>query len=757
MSTRTKIIFVFFLIIRVVYSQNLDSLKKVLPLQKNDTLRLKVLNQLAENAPDGEWQMFNGQMKQLSERLIKKNLTPPEKRNVLGYLAAALTNEGFDHRIKGEYDKALQKYEEGFRISEQLDDKNAMATSFNNMSTVFQRKGQPDKALDYLNKALAIYEENGNKEGLARIYNNLGSIYNSFGNVQKTLDYLTKALKMREELGDKSDIANSLNNVAYVYEQQGDHAKAEEYYSRSLEMRRQLGDKSGMAITYSNLGSMAHKLGDEKKGLNFFFKTLQLSLETGDKDEIAAAYHNIGAVYLGQDLNDSALIYFQRSLIIREELGDFEGLAMTYSLLGAVYAEKGNTNLGLEYGLKALELAKKTNYPSVVKSVSGTLKNIYMQKQDYRNALLMYELHVRMNDSIINSENRRAAIKNQLKYDYDKKAAADSVRVQEEKKLNAVKHEQELHQQRIMVYIAAGAFVFVLIIAVLIFRGLQQKRRSHQLLESSNFLLEETNKEVLKQKELVEEKQKEIIDSINYAQRIQHAVLTGDDVWTKISPDHFILHKPKDIVSGDFYWAYVAQNRKCVWVLGDCTGHGVPGAFMSMLGNSFLNEIVVENHIFNADQVLNRLRAKIIAALEQKGELRKDGMDVAICVWNKIDNTLEFAGANNSLILLRDGQLQELKGDKMPIGKHEGEMKPFTSIKFPLQKNDLIYMYTDGYADQFGGERGKKFKYKSLHALLQSFTQEPIASQKEKLDHAFESWKGGLEQVDDVSVIGIRI
>jgi serine phosphatase RsbU (regulator of sigma subunit) len=385
------------------------------------------------------------------------------------------------------------------------------------------------------------------------------------------------------------------------------------------------------------------------------------------------------------------------------------------------------------------------------------LKAAYIDKKDYKNALLMYELYVKMNDSLVNAQNRKAALKAELKYDYDKKAAADSVRVQEEKKLNEVKHQQQLAQQKWMIYIAAGAFVFVLIIAILIFRGLQQKKKSHQLLESSNFLLEETNKEVTKQKELVEEKQKEIIDSINYAQRIQHAVLTGDDVWNKISTEHFILHKPKDIVSGDFYWAYVAQNRKCVWVLGDCTGHGVPGAFMSMLGNSFLNEIVVENHIFNADQILNRLRTKIISALEQKGELRKDGMDVALCVWNKMDNTLEFAGANNSLILMRNGILNEYKGDKMPVGKHEGELKPFTSVKFQLEKNDVIYMYTDGYADQFGGEKGKKFKYKSLHALLQSFGNESLGSQKDKLNEAFEKWKGELEQVDDVSMIGIRV
>jgi len=240
------------------------------------------------------------------------------------------------------------------------------------------------------------------------------------------------------------------------------------------------------------------------------------------------------------------------------------------------------------------------------------------------------------------------------------------------------------------------------------------------------------NEEVTHQKELVEEKQKEIIDSINYAKRIQQAVLTGADVWNKVSKEHFILFKPKDIVSGDFYWAYNTPNNRSVFALADCTGHGVPGGFMSMLGNSFLNEIVVENKIFKADEILNKLRAKIIHALEQKGGTQqKDGMDISLCVWNKLDNTLEFAGANNPLWLLKNSvsssvtlsgvegqvenrELQEYKADKMPIGTYLENEVPFASVTIQLEKGDIIFLSTDGYADQFGGPKGKKYKYKPL-------------------------------------------
>ena len=200
------------------------------------------------------------------------------------------------------------------------------------------------------------------------------------------------------------------------------------------------------------------------------------------------------------------------------------------------------------------------------------------------------------------------------------------------------------------------------------------------------------------------------------------------------------------------------MNNRSVFALADCTGHGVPGGFMSMLGNSFLNELVVENKIFKADEVLNRLRSKIITALGQKGATdRKDGMDMALCVWNKLNNTLEFSGANNNLWLIRNNELIQYSGDKMPIGQFSGELKPFSSQSIELQKNDLIVLCTDGFSDQFGGENGKKLKSKNLKELIVKGAKNPLDQQKNELVALFTSWKGNHEQVDDVSLIMIRV
>lgn len=281
---------------------------------------------------------------------------------------------------------------------------------------------------------------------------------------------------------------------------------------------------------------------------------------------------------------------------------------------------------------------------------------------------------------------------------------------------------------------------------------------------AANKLITMQKEEVEKQKIIIEEKNKEIVDSINYAKRIQNAILTSDNEWKKISKDYFIMFKPKDVVSGDFYWAIQLDNNLAIWAVADCTGHGVPGALMSMIGNSLLNEVVVENKVYQPDEILNRVREKLIKALEQKGEsLNRDGMDIAICVWDKNNNKLQYAGANNPIWIIRNQnnsstpQIIELKPDKMPVGLHIGEIQPFTYKEIELIPNDKIYAFTDGFADQFGGSKGKKYKYKNLQNLLLTINNQSMDNQLVSIQKEFELWKGDFEQVDDVCLVGISV
>jgi phosphoserine phosphatase RsbU/P len=258
------------------------------------------------------------------------------------------------------------------------------------------------------------------------------------------------------------------------------------------------------------------------------------------------------------------------------------------------------------------------------------------------------------------------------------------------------------------------------------------------------------------QRQILEEKNHEITDSINYAQKIQSALIPTEDEFVSHFKEAFVLFKPKDIVSGDFYWV-TKKEDKIYFAVADCTGHGVPGGFMTMLGISFLDEIINEKNISAPNEVLNILRDRIVHTLKQTGTAgeSKDGMDIVVCCLDKNTNILRFAGANNSIYIVSNKQINEYKSDKQPCGFHH-DPKPFKQFEIKLQPGDCIYAFSDGYADQFGGERGKKFKYKQLEQMLLN----PVANfkaQKNLLAEKFEKWKGDLEQVDDILLAGVRV
>lgn len=261
-------------------------------------------------------------------------------------------------------------------------------------------------------------------------------------------------------------------------------------------------------------------------------------------------------------------------------------------------------------------------------------------------------------------------------------------------------------------------------------------------------------KEIQDKNAIIEQKNKDITDSINYAKKIQQAILSDIDEIKSYLPESFILLKPKDIVSGDFYW-FTHRNNVTLVAAVDCTGHGVPGGFMSMIGNTFLNEIVGEKGIMQPDQILNELREKVIHALRQKGDLleSKDGMDIALCAIN--GNKLLFSGANNPLWLVRKNQIKEFSADKQPIGIYPNS-KPFTLHTEDLQKGDTLYIFSDGYADQFGGPKTKKFGYRNFRDLLISIHDKSMEEQKKILDETIEKWKAQLDQVDDILIIGFK-
>ncbi len=587
----------------------------------------------------------------------------------------------------------------------------------------YHMENKVDSALIYYNKALIYFQKIGNDKGIAKVYQSYAIVKKTLGDYEGAIQDSKKAYEVYEKINWSLGKVNVLNNISNTYSSLKKYDEAVDYSRKSFSLSKILNDSLKYYTMMSEYGG---KLAFVNK-------------------------------------KDSAIYYIKLASPFLERNNMYYLLLVANSnLANAFWGIYKNTTLCKEYYYKALSYAYLAGASDNLNYIFRDLTYCYIIEKNVDSALVYFNKTINFMDSLNNQKGSELTKELQAKYETEKKELQIKNQL-----LEIDSQEKQNKQKSLIILFGTLALVGTGFFAAMAFINFRKAKKANIIIENQKQEVELKNEEVTQQKEIVEEKQKEIIDSINYAKRIQQAVLTGEDVWNKVSKEHFILFKPKDIVSGDFYWAYNTPNNRSVFALADCTGHGVPGGFMSMLGNSFLNEIVIENKIFKANEILNKLRSKIISALEQKGGTQqKDGMDISLCVWNKLDNTLEFSGANNPLWIIKtvvsssgveNKQLLEYKADKMPIGTYLETETPFSSTVVQLQQGDIIYLSTDGYADQFGGPKGKKLKYKPLIQLLISNSNQDMISQKTKLEDAFNLWQGSIEQVDDVAIIGVRV
>ena len=684
-----------------------------------------------------------------------------------------------------QYDSALIQYTKSLQICRSIKDEAEEAKLIGSIAQIYSKKGDYTKALDYYNEAVVIADKMKDLEQIGILVNNIGNVFNDKGEFIQALEYYKQSLAIRQKLGDLRGIANSYVNIGNVYYNQSRYLAAIDAHYQSLKPNEQLGNKQAIAKTYMTLGSIYQKQKDEKKALEFYQKAEAIILQLGDKSMLSICYRYLGDSYQTQKDYVRAQKYFNDGLKISQSIGDEKGIRESYNILGNFFQEKGDYLEAERYFRLYLEKSQsiennkgiaeafigvggalmgqnkmkdaisscKKGYEIIVDNRASLIKQAaceclyqaYNEIGKNDSAFKYIALFYGYRDSLKNEEISTEMTRRNLEHDYDKKKIADSLATANKEMVVKIQHEEESKKQKLYIYMSMGAFLITLILAIGIFTNFRLKQQSAKIIK--------------KQKEMVEEKNAEIMSSIRYAQRIQNALLTSDEHWDAISQDYFVMLKPKDVVSGDFYWAHYFNDNKAIWVAADCTGHGVPGAFMSMLGIGFLNEIVIEDNIHNPDEILNRLRTKIINALRQKGvqHQQMDGMDLALCLIDKSSSRLFFAGANNPVWIMRNKEIIEVSADKQPVGYLvEEKSHPFTMHEIPLQKGDIIYTFTDGFADQFGGEHGKKFKYKRFRELFKSVDSLPMKEQKDVIEQAFEQWKGSHEQVDDVCIIGVK-
>lgn len=645
-----KRIFIFyFLIILCPYffcqNKTIDSLQTILKKSKDDTLKVKLLIELADE--------YNGK----------------------------------------DYNLAL-KYEKFAKIlSEKLKYKRGIATTLNNIGRANMEVGNYAEANDYFLKAVKISENSGYLVEYAKALDNIGSILDYQGNYKKSIEYHLQSLKINQRLGIKKNIAWNFNGLGELYRKEEDYQKAKEYYVQSLKIFQELNDKYESTFPLTNLGLIAYAQEDYQESLRLFHSSLKISEEVGDDDGIGTSYINIGNIYYFKGNYKKAIELLNKALVITTRAGIKDDKIIIYQTLSEIYSKMNNCQKSYEF----------------------------------------FKLYTTNQDSLDNSRVSSKIDAMLYAYDSEKKQKEEEVINEANDRIN----QAELKKQKIIIYASIGGLLIVLVFSIFIFNRY---------------------KLINKQKTIIEEKNKEITDSIHYAKRIQTALLASEEILQANLFEYFVLFKPKDIVAGDFYWAESTEEG-FLYITADCTGHGVPGAFMSLLNISKLSEAINQKQITRPDLILNDIRKEIVAALNPTGSVEesKDGMDAVICNLDIKNMTLKYAAANNSFYIIRDKEILICKADKMPVGKSYEETRDFTFNEIALQKNDMIYTFTDGYADQFGGPKGKKLKYRQMEEIMLQISKLSMNEQKETLDQRFEDWRGRLEQVDDVCIIGVRV
>ena len=533
-----KLITIFLLLVTLTFSLTLkaqdneiDSLKFALKNAKHDTIKINILSELSGLCEVEDILLFAEPCLKLCEKCLssKGAISSTSKRFYLKNLAGAFNNIGFLASLEGDNPKALEYYQKGLKTHEDIKDKMGISTSLSNIGGIYNRQGDIPKALEYYHKSLKMKDEIEDKMGMAYCLNNIGFIYDNLGDIPKALEYYHKSLKIQEEIKDKMGIANSFNNIGFIYNNQGDIPKALEYYQKSLKIKEEIKDEQGIANSFNNIGSIYMNQGDFPKALEYHRKSLKIREEIKDEQGIANSFNNIGSIYMNQGDFPKALEYHHKSLKIREEIKDKMGIAYSLNKIAVAMLKIGRWDGALEFATRSLQTAKELAYPENIKNAASTLKSIYNKQNNFKEALVMYELEIKMRDSINNSETKKASIRKQFQYLYEKKAAADSVKNEEEQKVKNAQltaQQSQLKQEKTQRLALYGGLALVIAFLGFVYNRFKITQKQKVIIEKQKVLVDDAYKHLA-------EKNKEVMDSIHYAKRIQTALMSNENYINK--------------------------------------------------------------------------------------------------------------------------------------------------------------------------------------------------------------------------------
>jgi serine phosphatase RsbU (regulator of sigma subunit) len=810
MRFRLSLLFLFALVrISAQTTPAIDSLEQLLDAEKNEARQIELYNLLAaeyKSIDPYKTREYANTAYELSSRSNNKHGQ-----------ADALHKRGVSYYYLDSYDTALLCYRQSFQLANAAGDSLLVAQSYLAIGNVYRLQGLNDTAVVYLSRALRLYQAAEDQKNIAFCMSTIGDTYLFAGEFEKALDYHKSALRISVEMKDEHREAFCYSSIGNNYHMRGNFDSSIYWHSKSIEVAQRVNEENIMAGSMGVVADAYANLYNYPKAIETYLAALDIAEKKQDKHNTAFIYAGMSDIYQRQSDYPNAEKYLNMSISLSMEIGDLSRSCNGELTMAQLLIEKGDTALARQWAEKALQTAVDNNYP-IQQAWAWRLKGILKEKENHLEEAIVYyrsslelsnklddqkeqaETHkvlagalfkigrndeaiaeaqiafaladtigstgLRMDaaDILSNAFEKNGDFKNALFYSRLVKTLSDSLnnagsakrqaelfaeyanakeKVAQEK-LNA-EQEAKYQQQKILLIAASLGLLLVAILAFFIFRGSQQKQRANEIISE--------------QKKIVEEKNQEITDSIHYAKNIQQAMLPAGELIEGLFSEHFVFFRPRDIVSGDFYWVG-QRNGKKYFAVADCTGHGVPGGFMSMLGITLLNEILDEKNITSPEKMLNELRTLVIQSLnkERKAgtQFTRDGMDISLICFDPVTNQMEFSGANNGIFILRGDVFHELDPDKQPVGAYEHETS-FTLKRFQLQSGDVIVAYSDGYPDQFGGPKGKKLMYRQFRQIITNTTAVPNERRVHYLGDEFDRWKAGHAQIDDVCVFGVKI
>ncbi len=640
-----------------------------------------------------------------------------------------------------EYRLSINYYSKSMEYFEKLKDVDLLIKNYVRIQDSYFRLVKIDSALVFLDKAVVLCEKNPEKYArfLKIIYNSYGLMYSAKSNLPLSLSYYYKVIDICRKTKDVEGVFSTYNNLGMFYSDREDYRKGLRFYFKALAIKYS-------APTLANISTVYENLNINDSAYFYIKKAIAIDIKNNDKEGLASNYTVLGNIFRKMNFLDSVYFYYSLSDKYANMIGDMEIVQNNnYNIVEILISERKYAQAKLMAEKNSLSVLAGNDLV-FKEEICDQLKTIYEKLGDYKKAYEYQNKFIQYKDSVQILDKSVELEKIELNAEYKMKASNDSLLHIQEALISDVKHEAEIKKQSMILI----GFIMILVI-VATFSIFIYKRYKVSIKQKEIIRIQKD--EMFSQKLLVEEKQKEIVDSINYAKRIQYTLLAHQDYLSRFIPNHFIYFNPKDIVSGDFYWANNKGNKFYLAVC-DSTGHGVPGAFMSLLNIGFLNEAIIEKGIEKPNEIFNYVRQKLIYSLSKDGQ--KDGFDGLLVCFDIDTKEITYAAANNKPVIVSNNILTELPSNRMPVGIGE-RTDDFDLYTINAKQGDILYLYTDGYADQFGGPKGKKFKYKPLNELIIGNHTKPLQEQKTVLQNNFDTWRGNLEQVDDVCVIGIKI